>query len=458
MILLAGCVTKDYKPTASGWVAADEPRAALIGRAVMASGGNAIDAATAMGTVMAATLPSRVGYGGGGVCLIHDPKTKRVTTLDFLARPGAPGRPLVPGLARGLFALQASGGRLRWERLVTYAETLARGGVPVSRAFARDLAAPGVAARLAADPAARRLFFAADGRPLGEGDRLVQPELASFVAALRDGDAGAVYSGPLAPLLESGLGLTTAELRGYFARDLATVSIALGRDDLHFPVLALSAVDPAATWQTLKDGRDDAWAAHLIAALKARAQSGPASAAAGLIAVDPFEQAVACTFSLGDLFGSGRMVPGTGLFAADGSGEASIGGPVLAVNSAVHTTSLAASGAAIGYGEEGKGAALAAVIAATYHALERERDAGEAVAAGRVALGPGGGVVAEPTLDPAAAAALVPAGGHPQAVSALGRVNLLVCRTSRMTGDKTCTVASDPRGFGMNAEALIPNQ
>ncbi|MFP3344798.1 gamma-glutamyltransferase, partial [Halomonas sp. SIMBA_159] len=56
----------------AGMATADEPRAATVGREVLANNGTAADAAAAMAFTMTVTLPSRVGLGGGGVCVVSD--------------------------------------------------------------------------------------------------------------------------------------------------------------------------------------------------------------------------------------------------------------------------------------------------------------------------------------------------------------------------------------------------
>ena len=134
-----------------GGVAADEPRAALIGRDVLSAGGSAADAATAVYFALAVTLPSSASLGGGGVCLVHDTPSARTEAIRFLARrpadvpPGTARPSAVPGNPRGFFALHSKYGVLRWEQVVAPAEGLARFGTPVSRALARDLKQVGTA-------------------------------------------------------------------------------------------------------------------------------------------------------------------------------------------------------------------------------------------------------------------------------------------------------------------------
>ena len=128
-----------------GGVVSDEPTAALIARDVLSAGGTAADAAVALYFTLSVTYPSAAGLGGGGVCIVHDGATTKVEAIDFTT--GRPARrPLdggpefaVPGSVRGMAALHARYGRLRWSQVVQPAERLARFGHPISRAFAREI-------------------------------------------------------------------------------------------------------------------------------------------------------------------------------------------------------------------------------------------------------------------------------------------------------------------------------
>ncbi|HEY3848816.1 MAG TPA: gamma-glutamyltransferase, partial [Acetobacteraceae bacterium] len=193
-----------------GGVVSDEPRATLVGRDALSLGGNAADAAVAMGFTLSATLPSRASLGAGGACLAYSSDKKSANggvpeAVLFLPRPPTSVEPnadrpaAVPMLARGLFLLHARYGHRPFETLVVPAERLARFGVPASRALATDLAV--VAGPLLADPGASAVF-SRNGAPLREGDPLVQLDLAATLSELRVSGVGDLYQGALARRLE----------------------------------------------------------------------------------------------------------------------------------------------------------------------------------------------------------------------------------------------------------------
>ncbi len=177
---------EQYPQNFKGGVIADEPNAALIGQSILAAGGNAADAITAMGFGLAVTRPSSVGLGAAGVCLASDPETGNVDILTFIP-PAAPATNrnqqqiylLPPALPAGLAALHGRYGSVDWRRVLLPAERLARDGYKVSRAFASEitLMEPG--------HSARPLITTSNGTPLAEGNFWKQPALARTLQNLR---------------------------------------------------------------------------------------------------------------------------------------------------------------------------------------------------------------------------------------------------------------------------------
>ena len=226
LCLLAGCagvqrvkamVTGPSSPYLSGYigeVVADEPRAALVARDILARGGNAADAAAALGMSLSVTLPSRASLGAGGACLAFDagaPGPADAILFLPVAGDGSGAhvdRPAsVPMLARGLFLLQARHGSVGFDELVRPAANLARSGITVSRALADDLAQ--VREPLLADPGARAIFAAGGAGEAGgavpqTGDRLVQPQLADTLDHIAQIGVGDLYTGALASDFVSG--------------------------------------------------------------------------------------------------------------------------------------------------------------------------------------------------------------------------------------------------------------
>lgn len=446
---LAGCASN--QPVRVGahqvnaGIAADEPRAAAIGRDILSQGGNAVDAATAMALAMSVTLPTRVGLGGGGVCVVHDATSSQTRTLDFLPH-SATGSDdagvAVPGLVRGMAALHAAHGKMRWEQLIAPAEAKARFDTQISRTLARDLQVFGGIA--GEDQAAKAVFLPTGATPPAEGQSLQQNDLATVLSQLRQRGAGAFYSGQLGEKIAAGLGIDPGKLSGYQAQWRQTDDVQHGNDVMRFASVPHGAPAAGALRDATSapDGRRNA---GLIKALEKVEPEGPPTA--GLVSFDQFGQAVACTFSLGGPFGTGKMIPGTGIMQAKATGARGVGGPAIMVNPSLNHPLFAGNAGLIGVGvgEEGAGAAPAALVNVALRVLEQGMSAQEAVAAPRLAPDPAGGTLIEETAERSAAGVE----GEIYSVQALGRVNLVSCKVDRSTGGRSCAAATDPRGFGL---------
>jgi gamma-glutamyltranspeptidase/glutathione hydrolase len=205
-----------------GMVASQEAKATRIGVDVLKRGGNAVDAAVAVGFALAVTLPRAGNLGGGGFMMVHLAARNETVALDyretapaaatttmFLGPDGTPdprastatGKAVgVPGTVRGLAeALERYGsGRFSLAELVAPAERLSREGIVVDDDLADSL--PRAAGRLGAWPSSRAVFFNGD-RPFGWGERLVQADLAATLRAIQAGGPDAFYRGPVAARL-----------------------------------------------------------------------------------------------------------------------------------------------------------------------------------------------------------------------------------------------------------------
>ncbi len=412
-----------------GGVAADEPRAALAGRDVLSGGGNAADAAVAMGLMLAVTLPSRAGLGGGGACLAYAPKPGGPgggvpDAVMFLPQAPAHPRPgdrpaAVPLLARGLYALHAKYGSLPFEQLSVPAEQAARFGIPASRALVQDVAV--VAGPLAGDPVARGIFLPG-GQPLAEGAQLRQPELAASLAKLRTAGVGDLYQGLLAQTLASaatdaGGGLSAEDFRTALPHIVAPLQIAVGNDRVAFlPQPGEGGLATAAAFQALRqDPRDAAQAGARAdaAAAQARGMSAlPAlPASTTFAALDRNGGAVVCALTMNNLFGTGRIAPGTGVLLA--ASPAARPPPLLALTLAYNAHIHAFRAETGGSGQE------AAPLAAAFALSEALADRASPPAP-----------MPTPPPDP-------------------GRANVIECNHYLPDAEQSCAWATDPRGAGL---------
>jgi len=423
-----------------GGVVADEPHAALVARDVLSAGGSAVDAAVALGFALTVTLPSRAGLGGGGACLVFAAH-EGAEAVSFLPRapahpmPGSSRPAAVPMLARGLFALHAKYGNRTFNSLLGPAEQLAREGFTASRAFVTDLAV--VAGPLAADPAASAIFFP-NGRPLQEGAPLLQPGLAGTLSQLRQSGVGDLYQGALAHLLadnarDAGGGLTAADLRDALPSFAPPLTLKAGDDEVAFlPPPADGGLATAAAFQVLRHDRSAlAAAGDRALAVAARFRQGggdakallasgtlpastlpPLAASTTFLTLDRRGNAVACGLTMNNLFGTGRVAPGTGILLA--ASPAWQTPPLLSAAIAYSADSSPDFRAAVG-GSGQAGAPVAAALALTQALADK-------------------GAPAHPLSTPA-----------PEP----GRANVIQCNDHLPGDSAACGQATDPRGFGL---------
>jgi gamma-glutamyltranspeptidase / glutathione hydrolase len=424
-----------------GGVATDEPRAALVGRQILSSGGSAADAAVAIAFALAVTLPSRAGLGGGGACLAYAPNPKspnngvpEAVIFTPLA-PQVPGadadRPAaIPMLARGMFLLQARYGRRPFESLIVPAEQLARFGSPMSRALSRDLAL--VSGPLMADPAAAAVF-SRDGQVLTEGQMLTQPDLAATLSQIRVAGVGDAYQGNLARRIADtsvsiGGPMTIADLRGALPKLMPALITPDRNDRVAFlPPPADGGLAAEVGFKALQANRSDlatAQARAIAAAAMWRAggvtpqqvvsattlPSGslpPLPASTSFATLDKDGDAVACALTMDNLFGTGRIFPGLGFLAA--ASPSSVPPPLLAAaqvwNDHIHEFRAEAAGS-------GQAGAPMAVAVGLFNALRT------------------GQAMSVPVPDP-------------------GRANVIVCDRYLPGDSNSCQWATDPRDPGL---------
>lgn len=231
-------------PAKHGMVVAQEKISAQVGADILRRGGNAVDAAVATGFAMAVTYPRAGNIGGGGFMVIHSAERNEDIAIDyretapaattaqiFLGPDGKPDAAKsrdsglgigVPGTVAGLaLALEKySSGKFTLPQLLEPAIALARDGYIVTDDIADTL--PGWYPRLARWRSSTKIFAKPDGTPLGEGDRLVQSDLADTLARVATQGPRGFYEGPVAEKLakavsDAGGIMTPADLKAYQA-------------------------------------------------------------------------------------------------------------------------------------------------------------------------------------------------------------------------------------------------
>jgi gamma-glutamyltranspeptidase/glutathione hydrolase len=231
-------------PAEHGMVVAQEKLAAHIGADFLRQGGNAVDAAVATGFALAVTYPRAGNIGGGGFMVIHSAERNEAVAIDYRETApqaatrdmylGADGKPDtdksrnsalgigVPGTVAGLaLALEKYGsGKFTLAQIIQPSIALARDGFIVADDIADTLS--DMYRRMARWPNSAKSFSRADGAPLRDGDRLIQPDLAATLTAIAEQGPRGFYEGPIAEKLAKAVSnaggiMTPDDLKSYQA-------------------------------------------------------------------------------------------------------------------------------------------------------------------------------------------------------------------------------------------------
>ena len=222
-----------------GMVVTVEPHATAVGVGILQAGGNAVDAAVAVGFALAVTHPGAGNLGGGGFMLLRM-ADGRTTFIDFRERaPLAATRNMyvdaagkatresmvgyrasgVPGTVRGMEYAWQKFGTKKWDELVGPAAELASKGYALTDAEATSM--QGAARGLSPYPDSNRIFLRG-GKYYEMGDTFVQADLGRVLERMARLGAKDFYEGETAALLaedqkEHGGLITLEDLKAYKA-------------------------------------------------------------------------------------------------------------------------------------------------------------------------------------------------------------------------------------------------
>ncbi|WNR45064.1 gamma-glutamyltransferase [Paenibacillus roseipurpureus] len=188
--------------------------ASAVGSAILQQGGNAYDAAIAISATLGVVYPHMTGLGGDAFFLMYDASSGAYTGfngsgksaggatpdfyksqgLDLIPQRGVLSAITVPGMVDAWWQVWERHGKLPWAALLEWAIAYAEKGFPISRNLLfwmrKDEALIRASAQLS------RMYLR-DGELLGEGDRLIQPDLGQSLRLIQQGGRDAFYTGAL---------------------------------------------------------------------------------------------------------------------------------------------------------------------------------------------------------------------------------------------------------------------
>ena len=228
----------------NGMVASQNAQSTQTGVDILQAGGNAVDAAVAIGFSLAVTLPKAGNLGGGGFLVGFNADSDDAFQVNFRSEaPSSAFRDMqlgadgevdeqmtrqngsssgIPGTVAGLIKAheEFGSGKLTLAELIAPAIDLAENGFVINQDMAFSFAR--AAKRLTKDPEAISIFYGEDGAPPQIGDVVTQPELAEVLKKIaaegRDGFYKGEVAEAIAATMQANKGVMTAEdLAGYEA-------------------------------------------------------------------------------------------------------------------------------------------------------------------------------------------------------------------------------------------------
>lgn len=213
------------------------------GMEMLRKGGNAIDAAVAVGLALAVVHPEAGNLGGSGYALVRLANGK-VTAVDYAGTaPGAATAGMfktrteasvgyksiaVPGTPAGLGLLHARYGKLKWSQCLEPARRLAQNGFPATLRMELILKLQVPVMKPFAETA--KVFLHGADKPLQQGELVKQPELARTIARMQKRGWKEFYEGETARLIAADMKanggfITEADLRGYEAKEVEPLQV-----------------------------------------------------------------------------------------------------------------------------------------------------------------------------------------------------------------------------------------
>ncbi len=232
----------------NGMVVSSQHLASQAGADILKAGGNAVDAAVAVGYAQAVVNPCCGNIGGGGFMTLHLADGKNIFINFRETAPASASADMyldkdgnlikdaslygylaagVPGTVKGLDYALEKYGTMKREQVMAPAIKLARDGFILTRADTDVLDT--TTARFKQDPEAARIFLKPDGSAFQPGDRLIQTDLANTLERIAKEGPPAFYEGEIPQIVEKasqagGGKLTAKDFADYTISEVAPVT------------------------------------------------------------------------------------------------------------------------------------------------------------------------------------------------------------------------------------------